>query len=289
MEQSGYNDAPGEEGGFRKFIKDADKQRDLAASDQLSGAGDSDARQLERARTEYEKTPDLPDAISRYAQLLRKQNAPEARALAREVLLRGYADIGEFRFKMAADDMDISDLEADVDALQQRLAAGDQSVLAAHDSRRAELLRLKAERFAERVEKYPTDRHLKFELGIVLYELGQYGEAMDTFQKSKDEPRLRVRAGHYLGLCFAAEDWHQEAISEFKEALTHIDATERERELDIRYDLMVSLMAQARQERSSDVAREAQEICSGIVRKNIGFRDIRTKRKEIDEIIKEIG
>ena len=52
---------------------------------------------------------------------------------------------------------------------------------------------------------------------------------------------------------------------------------------------MAALMAQSRDEQTNDTAREAKELCSEIARKNITYRDIRQKRREIDELIKEIG
>lgn len=92
-----------------------------------------------------------------------------------------------------------------------------------------------------------------------------------------------------LGKCFSHEDWHQEAVGEFREALEHLDGAEKEREMPIRYDLMLSLIDLARDSNSIEDAREAAEICSAIVRKDIGYRDIRTKRKEVDALLKELG
>jgi predicted nucleic acid-binding protein len=91
-----------------------------------------------------------------------------------------------------------------------------------------------------------------------------------------------------LGKCFSHEGWHQEAVGEFREALERIEGTEQERELPIRYDLMLSLIDLARDNNSIEEAREAAEICSAIVRKDIGYRDIRVKRKEVDTLVKEI-
>ena len=112
---------------------------------------------------------------------------------------------------------------------------------------------------------------------------------MECFQKSKDEPKLRSRSGHALARCFALEGWHSEAVDEFRDTLANLDATERELELDIRYDLMESLIELARADRSDLMAKEALEICSGIARKDITYRDIRTRRKELDELCRELG
>ncbi len=292
MDQAGYNDdSTGQEGGFKRFVKDMDKQKELEAEDQMSGAGGSADRTLAKLKDEFEKNPGLPDALNRYAAALRKQGTPESRAEAKRIYLKGYEEIGEYRFKMNADDIDIAALEAQVEAVQSKLEddPDNEALQSELAEKRQAWLERKRPAYAERVKTYPTDRHLKYELGRVLFELGEYDEAMDAFQKSKDEPKLRARAGHYLGQCFEADGWHSEAISEFREALENLEASERERALEINYDLMNALMAHAKQEQDLDIAKEAQEICSGIVRKNISYRDIRQKRREIDEIIKGLG
>ena len=113
--------------------------------------------------------------------------------------------------------------------------------------------------------------------------------AMENFQKAKDEPKLRTAAGHALGRCFAREEWHGEAIAEFRETLEKIDAGDSDREMEIRYDLMLSLIMLARIERSGEDARDALELCSWIARKDITYRDIRDRRKEIDQLVRDIG
>ncbi len=111
---------------------------------------------------------------------------------------------------------------------------------------------------------------------------------MEHLQNSKDEPRLRARASHMLGNCFAREQWYNEAIEEFKEALMAIEVADKSRELDIRYDLMLSLMEHARAENDPGLAREARDICSNIARKNIGYRDIRKRRTEVGQLLKDL-
>jgi tetratricopeptide (TPR) repeat protein len=151
------------------------------------------------------------------------------------------------------------------------------------------LLDLEGEVFRERVVKYPTNREFKADLGRIEYELGRYEDAMAAFQSSKDDPKLRVNSAWMLGRCFAKEGWHSEATGEYKEALAAIDSTQADKELEIRYDLMLSLMELARAEKSSAHAKEAAEICSAIIRKNIGFKDVRARRKEVDELVRTLG
>jgi predicted negative regulator of RcsB-dependent stress response len=159
---------------------------------------------------------------------------------------------------------------------------------AAHAELRAQLLDLEARELRERQKAYPTDRSIKAELGRIEFELGNYEDAMAMFQACKDEAKLRIFATHMLGRCFAAEGWHSEAVGEYREAIQGLGAGESDRELPIKYDMMVALMELSRSERNGAYAREAGEICSAIVRRDISYRDIRAKRKEIDALMKDM-
>lgn len=290
MDQGRYDEGVGEEGGFRKSIRDMDKQKELIEEESLSGGSTVDERNLERARLDYEANPKLPDTINRYAQLIKKRMTPEAEQLARDIYMKGFEDTGEYRFRMQAGDISIEQLERRLRELDQQLEdSGESEPLKAERGEVAnELLELKVAEYNERVKRYPTDRFRKFDLGQVQYELGNYDEAMPHFQASKDEPKLRVRAGHMLGRSFLAEDWYTEAIAEFEEALSGIDATQAVWELPIKYDLMLALLEAAREEDSIDQAKQAKAICSEIARKDITYRDIRVKRKEVDEVIRDL-
>jgi tetratricopeptide (TPR) repeat protein len=216
--------------------------------------------------------------------------------------MKGFSETGEYRFRMAAGDIridqarrQVTETERGIEQAREQAPPGaspDEAVapLAARlTEARKHLLDLQAGEYRQRAEKYPTDRALRFRLGEAEFELGNIADAMACFQSAKDEPKFKVRSGHLLGRCFASESWHVEAIGEYKEALAALDATEKERELAIRYDLMVSLLAHARAENSVDLAREALEICSSIARKDITFRDIRDRRREVDTLLKELS
>ena len=284
MAAGGYDRAAGQEGGFRSFVKDSEKQRQLVESESIVTSQSAEERNLQRAREAYEKTPNVPDVLNLYAQLVKKQGTPQAEELAYEIYMKGYQGTGEYRFRMAAGDIRIEQSRREAEALEANGANAE-----ALASARRRVADLEAEEFEDRVAKYPTNRDYKVRLGEIEFVRGNIDNAMGQFQAAKDEPKLRVKAGHMLGRCFAAEGWHLEAIAEYKETLQNVDATERERELSIRYDLMLSLIEEARKERSIEMAREALEICSGIARKDITYRDIRAKRREIEELQKGLA
>ncbi len=291
IQQGGYDKTTQGEGGFRANIKDAEKQKQLTEQDAVAGTADVEARNLERAKKDWEERPDVPEHVQKYATLLRKKQTPEGEAEAFKVYLDGFKRLGEYRFRMAAGDIRIAQSRRKVRAAQEAAAAnpGDAALQEAARAARMANLEMEAKEYAERMEKYPTDCGLKAEVGRIRFELGLYEEAMPCFQQAKDEAKYRVFAAHMLGKCFAAQGWHGEAVGEFKEALQALDAGNAERELEIKYDLMNSLIEQAKAEKNAQAARDAAEICSYILRKNIAFRDIRDRRKQVDALVKEIA
>jgi len=291
MDQGRYEEAAGEEGGFRKFVKDPEKQRELGEADIIAGGLDVAGRNIERARKEYEQSPEVPDVINQFAQLLRALATPESVEEAHAIFLKGHEVTGQYRFRASAGDIRVSQARAKVTDLQAKAEepGANSDVQTALGAAQSELLDLQHTEYSARIKEYPTDRVLKQRLGEVIFKLGNFDDAMPCFQEAKDDPKLRVRAAHMLGRTFAAQTWHDVAIQEFKEALDRVEPGDRETELAVRYDLMVSLMEFAKQETELESAREALDICSSIVRKDITYRDIRVRRKQAGDLVKELG
>lgn len=291
IEASGYNKEGGATGNFRDNVRDLDAQRALSEKESITGSAGTEERNLERAKGEYEANPILPDAVTKYCLALRRMGTPEHEAMAYRVYLKAFEDLREYRFRMAAGDIKLMRAGREITKVEEALKASpsDEKLLAQLSRVRRAVLELQGAEFKERAQNYPTDRAIKAELGRILFELGQFEDAMSCLQIAKEEPKMKVAAAHMLGKCFAVSGWHAEAIGEFKEALASIDSTQAEREPDIRYDLMLSLIEIARSEKSAQHARDAAEICSAILRKDIGYKDIRQRRKDLDLLVKELS
>jgi tetratricopeptide (TPR) repeat protein len=291
IQQGGYQQNFGQTGAFRGQVRDTEKQQQLEAANSISGSGGSEAIALDKARKDFEENPMSPEAINRYGNLLRKRGQPEDEERAIEVFMLGFQRLSEYRFKMNADDiriMQLRRLEREARAALEQ-SPDNPGLVQGHEMARMRLLELEGNIYRERVQKYPTNRDIKADLGRVEYELGRYEDAMAAFQAAKDDPKLRVYSAWMLGRCFAKAGWNSEAVDEYREAINALDATQAERELEIKYDLMSSLIALARAEKSLAFAKEAEGICSYMVRKNIAFRDVRQKRKEVDELVRSLS
>ena len=286
---TGFDQMGTEEGGFEKFVKDIDKQRELEEDESLAGSAGSAERVIARAKSELEENPNSPDAVSAYVKVLKKHASPENTKLAFQVLMHGFKATKQYRFRMEAADIKISMAAYQIVQLEEKLASSpDEALQEKYDSSVAELRSFKKQEYQERAANYPTDRKIRFQLGELAIQDGDTNLAMECFQKAKDEPRLRVRAGQELGRCFASEGWYTEAASEFKESIKALAGSDNDTELSLRYDLMQSLAKKAEADDNIDLAKEAMDICSGIARKDISYRDIRDCRRELDALVKKL-
>jgi uncharacterized protein HemY len=288
MTEGGYENM-GEEGGFRGMVKDLDKQRELEEDESLAGSAGSEERVLARAKKEFDENPSSADAITTYVKVLKKQKSPENIKMAFQVLMHGYKATQQYRFRMEAADIKISIGLKQIETLTEQLAKEPSDELTEQlATNESEMLVFRKKEYQERAAKYPTDRKIRFQLGELAVQEGDINLAMECFQKAKDEPRLRVRAGQELGRCFMCEGWFAEAAGEFKESIKALAGTDNDTELSLRYDLMKSLSEKADKEQNIDLAKEAMDICSGIARKDISYRDIRDWRRKLDELVKDL-
>ncbi len=82
-----------------------------------------------------------------------------------------------------------------------------------------------------RIERNPTDLQLRFELGELLVQAGQYSEAVESLQRARQNPNARIKAMKYLGQCYKEKGMFDLAAKQLKEAAGEIlamDLTKKE-------------------------------------------------------------
>jgi len=82
-----------------------------------------------------------------------------------------------------------------------------------------------------RVDRNPTDKTLRYELGQAYFNAGMYGEALPELQQAKSNPNMRIKAILMLGRCFERKNMNDLAKTSFLEAskeLLVMDATKKE-------------------------------------------------------------
>lgn len=70
----------------------------------------------------------------------------------------------------------------------------------------------------QRVENNPTDPQTRFELGVALFEFGDFSAAIPELQKARNNPHIRTRAMLLLGKCYDAKNMNDMALRQLSEA-----------------------------------------------------------------------
>jgi hypothetical protein len=289
MAKGGYEQA-GEAGGFRSNVRDLEKQRRLDESERIVKSEDTLDRLVNDAAEDYAKRADDPAAIMLYAKRLMERGRPEDEKRAREVLKRGYETTKQFRFRETEGVLKLRIAQRKLakyrDDAEQ--AKGDAKAAELYKQAQAQYAAMEIEEFKLRVDNYPTDLGLKFELGKRYFGHGDTEQAIALFQQSQEDARHRVESLNYLGQAFHKIGWVDEAVHTFRKALESHKTPSDEMGMELRYGLLISLQSKAQSERDQAIAEEADQLASAIAVQQIGYRDVRARRDAIKKLIAEL-
>lgn len=118
----------------------------------------------------------------------------------------------------------------------------------------------------ERVDKNPTDPKMRYEYGRVLYDNGDFSEAIPHLQQATRNPHIRTKVLLLLGRTFDAKGMTDLAIKQLKDAndeLTAMDNTKKE----ILYELGVIYSKAEKKDEALGCFKQIYEI-------DYGYRDV---------------
>jgi tetratricopeptide (TPR) repeat protein len=75
---------------------------------------------------------------------------------------------------------------------------------------------------AARVERYPNDLHLHFELGLQYYMYEYYDEAVQHLQLAQKSPKDRLESLYYLAMCFVKKGQNDMGVMQLETARDQI-------------------------------------------------------------------
>ena len=124
-----------------------------------------------------------------------------------------------------------------------------------------------------RVERYPNDLALRFEWGMMLYDNDYVNESIQQLQLAQRNPKSRVRALYYLGLCFKAKKQYDMAMDQLQTALSELLVMDIMKK-DVLYELgsVAELM---------ENTAKAAEFYKEIYQADIGYKDVAQKIEQL--------
>jgi tetratricopeptide (TPR) repeat protein len=234
------------------------------------------AQKRTRAQDLEQQISDSPAEILAYAELAELHAKAEKWGDAEKALNRGLeATGGDIRLREQLEDIQIRR------AKQQSLIADKQTseqktpeTTAQSQKMRAELNRLELDVFRKRVERYPTNTHFKYELGLRLKLAGNFSEAIKLLQDARQDPKHRGQVMLDLGECFQQIKQYNLAMQHYKKAIEEIPEREEEQRKKALY--RAGVLAQG-----LDDMESAEKYFTQLAERDYGYRDVSDRLDKI--------
>jgi tetratricopeptide (TPR) repeat protein len=133
----------------------------------------------------------------------------------------------------------------------------------------AEKLNYQTTECQQRVEKYPTDLAIRFEMGVLYFQADKISEAIQEFQKAQGNPNKHLAAMGYLAQCFARRKMYDMAARKLQEAIKEKPVFDDEKK-DLVYNLGSVLESMGKKE-------EAIEQFKLIYEMDAAYKDVTAK------------
>ena len=134
---------------------------------------------------------------------------------------------------------------------------------------------------AQRVERYPNDLHLRYELGLQYYTYEYYDEALEHLQLAQRSPKDRLWALYYLAMCFLRKGQTDMAVMQLETARDAIPTMD-----DLKKKVVYQLGLCA--EQAGDLEK-AYQYYKDVYSTDVGFEDLSERMLAVSQALKERG
>ncbi len=262
---AGWEDAAGKQEGYRDLIanKEQAKQLDIKAKAVVAGS-DADAL-IDEAKARIEKEPNNLNFYRALARLYTQNKRFEDAIATLESASAINASDPELDRALSA--AKIASFESRIEALK---AGGD---AAGASEVEVEMNQFVFDDLAARVQRYPNDLRLRFELGLQYFKYEYFDDAIGQLQIAQRSPKERVEALYYLAQCFVKKGQRDMAVMQLETANDLLPIMD-----DLKKKVIFALGDLA--ERAGDIEK-AFSFYKDVYGADIGFEDIGARMERI--------
>ena len=268
---SGWTETAGKQGGFQKLIANKEQAAKLDAANKAVVGGEDAEILIREKLQQIEAEP---------------KNMNARRALARLYIQgkRFYEAIDVLQ--QAIEVSGTMDPELDRMLSQTKVQYYDQQIEALKtEGREDEAVNLEGEKnqfvfddLAARVERYPNDLHLRFELGKQYFTYGYYDDALTHLQLAQKSPKDRLWALYYLAMCFLSQGQNDMGVMQLETARDAIPTMD---DLKKKVVYQLGLCAEA----AGDLAK-AYQYYKDVYSADVGFEDLSERMLAVSQALK---
>ncbi len=268
---AGWTETAGKKGGFQNLIANKEQAAKLDAANKAVVSGQDAELLIQEKLKQIEAEP---------------KNMNARRALAR-IYIQGkryYEAIDVLQ--QAIEVSGTMDPELDRMLSQTKIQYYDQQIEALRaEGREEEAVAMEGEKnqfvfddLAARVERYPNDLHLHFELGKEYFTYGYYEDALSHLQLAQKSPKDRLWALYYLAMCFLNQGQTDMAVMQLETARDAIPTMD---ELKKKVVYQLGLCAEA----AGDLEK-AYQYYKDVYSSDVGFEDLSERMLAVSQALK---
>jgi tetratricopeptide (TPR) repeat protein len=262
--EGGYEKLAGGEGSYRDILKNETEAKSLEQENRVQKSEDVAERLIAEYETRLHTEPNNIKLLRQLAELYTQKKQFD-RALAIYDRIKSSELGNDSSLDRSIADTKVRQFDDQIQALDP--AAADHPELAAQLT--AEKLAFQLAECQKRVEKFPTDLAIRFEMGALYFQAGKISEAIQEFQKAQGNPHKRIAAMSLLAQCFAKRKMNDLAAETLQNAIKEKVVFDEEKK-ELIYSLGCVLESMSKKE-------DAIEQFKLIYKVDIGYKDVAAK------------
>jgi tetratricopeptide (TPR) repeat protein len=268
---SGWVETAGKKGGFQNLIANKEQAKKLDQANKAVVTGDDAEALIAEKIAQIANEPknmNFRRALARlYIQSKRFEEAIQCLQEALEV--SGSMDPELDRMLSQTQVLYYDQL------IEQYRAAGDENAVVELMNEKNQFV---FDDLASRVERYPNDLHLRYELGVLYYQNEYYDEALEHLQLAQRSPKDRLWALYYLAMCFMMKGQSDMAVMQLETARDAIPTMD-----DLKKNVVYQLGLCA--ENAGDLEK-AYQYYKDVYSTDVGFADLSERMLNVAQQIK---
>ncbi|MFO7871509.1 MAG: tetratricopeptide repeat protein [Kiritimatiellia bacterium] len=265
MKTDGWQEASEQAGTYRDLIRDTDEAKVLEQESKAVKSSKDVEALIAEMLVRLEKEPENMNYRRELARLYAQNSRFDE---ARDVLKKALElSPGDPELENALNDLRVREYDHEIARLK---AEGDEQ---GAEAKAREKKGYEFKNLAAMMERYPNDLNLRYRYGLTLFERGELDQAIQQFQLSQKNPKLRINSFYYLAMCFKQKRQYDLAVGQLERAASELYSMD-ETKKDILYEL-------GQISESMDQRQKAADYYKQIYQVDIGYKDISRKVEEV--------
>ena len=269
---AGWEQTAGKKGGFQALIANKEQAKKLDAANKAVITGDDAEALIAEKLAQIEKEPKNMNARRALARLYNQNKRYEEaiNCLNEAIQAAGAMDPELDRMLSQTTVLYYDQL------IEQCRAEGNEEGVADLEGQKNQFV---FDDLAQRVERYPNDLHLRYELGVQYFTYEYYDEALEHLQLAQKSPKDRLWALYYLAMCFLSQGQSDMGVMQLETARDAIPTMD---DLKKKVVYQLGLCAEA----AGDL-QKAYQYYKDVYSADVGFEDLSERMLAVAQAVKE--